>query len=75
MGAPHFPEVIEVVTWRNHYECPCGEAWTDRWCCQCDDECPSCGADCSPSESEDLETEWLKRGVDRCTKCGSAHDF
>lgn len=40
----------------NHHECyRCGEHWTDEWSCQCDDECPYCGAgDSSPIESEDL---------------------
>ena len=40
----------------NHYECyRCGEHWTDEWSCQCDDECPCCGAgDSSPFDSEDL---------------------
>lgn len=40
----------------NHYECyRCSENWTDEWSCQCDDECPHCGAgDSSPYDSEDL---------------------
>lgn len=32
----------------------CGETWTDQWSCACDDECPSCGKDFSPDETEDL---------------------
>lgn len=39
----------------NTYECNCGTDWTDEHCCQCDDECPNCGADISPSESEGIE--------------------
>lgn len=38
----------------NHYECPCGETWSDPSPSQTDDECPKCGTTCSPSESEDL---------------------
>jgi hypothetical protein len=35
--------------WVNHYECSnCSDEedeshWTDRWSCQCDDDCPACG--------------------------------
>lgn len=39
----------------NHYECPsCAGTWQDRWCAQCDDDCPHCGKrHVSPLESED----------------------
>jgi hypothetical protein len=39
--------------WRNEYTCDeCqADAWDNEWSCQCDDECPVCGADCSPSNS------------------------
>lgn len=43
--------------WDNHYECPCGEEWTDRWSATCDDDCPKCGTTCSPSSSEEVEAE------------------
>jgi hypothetical protein len=37
---------------RNTYECDeCGTTWEDVWSCGCDDECPGCGADISPSVS------------------------
>gem|GEM_PF-2228758 len=37
----------------NHYVCPtCGAAWDDEWDCMCDDECPGCGAVCSPVDGE-----------------------
>ena len=39
----------------NHYECVCGETWTDQWSCQCDDECPSCGRKISPHSSDYIE--------------------
>lgn len=41
----------------NHYECPCcGEQWEDRWECQVNDECSTCGTqDIKPYDSEDLE--------------------
>lgn len=38
----------------NNYDCPCGAQWDDIWSCGCDDECPQCGADVSPSESEEI---------------------
>lgn len=41
--------------WRNRYRCDeCNEEWADTWSCQCDDECPSCGNDFSPYQSDDL---------------------
>jgi hypothetical protein len=39
----------------NHYECVCGENWTDQWSCQCDDECPVCGRKISPHSSDYIE--------------------
>lgn len=42
----------------NFYRCDrCGEAWSDEWDCQCDDDCPTCGQTCSPAMSEDVEKE------------------
>jgi hypothetical protein len=40
----------------NRYECECGATWEDQWSATCDDECPECGADCSPTDSDELET-------------------
>jgi hypothetical protein len=40
--------------YRNHYECSCGETWADEWYCGCDDECPECGLDISPHQSDNL---------------------
>jgi hypothetical protein len=44
-------------TFRNYYRCAsCGCEWTDVWSCQCDDDCPKCGArQMSPYKSEDEE--------------------
>ena len=41
---------------RNHYRCDqCDGEWTDEWSCQCDDDCPHCGArHMSPYKSDDL---------------------
>lgn len=37
----------------NRYRCPnCGSEWKDEWCCGCDDDCPQCGTNCSPEESQ-----------------------
>ena len=37
----------------NTYECDdCDTAWEDRWSCACDDDCPKCGADISPTCSD-----------------------
>jgi hypothetical protein len=50
---------------RNNYACDCGEEWQDEWSCGCDDECPRCGSDVSPDESEELPSE-------DCEACGGA---
>lgn len=51
------------MRYRNHYrhvECPAipkGEdhpEWSDEWSCMCNDECPNCGAEIEPYDSEDL---------------------
>lgn len=47
-------ELFAAHTFRNHYECPCGETWSDTWTCIVDDDCPGCGTTCSPDESEDI---------------------
>lgn len=40
---------------KNIYECDnCGTTWEDIWSCGCDDECPSCGLDISPTDSEEI---------------------
>ena len=46
-------------TFRNFYRCAsCSHEWTDVWSCQCDDDCPRCGArHMSPYKSEDEEEE------------------
>jgi hypothetical protein len=44
-----------MAWFRNHYFCDrCDEGWTDEWFCGCDDECPSCGKDFTPENSEEL---------------------
>ncbi len=37
----------------NHYQCPCGTAWTDNWDCMCNDHCPQCDREIEPYDSED----------------------
>jgi len=43
----------------NYYRCGrCGHEWTDEWSCQCDDDCPACGArHMTPYKSDDLDGE------------------
>lgn len=44
-----------MAWFRNHYECPvCSTGWEGEWSCMVDDECPECGADIQPDDSEDL---------------------
>jgi len=48
----------EPIRFRNYYRCDdCDVEWSDDWSCCCDDECPSCGRDYTPTHSEDLEEE------------------
>lgn len=54
-GETH-PASEGITHYRNVYECDgCGQYWEDTWCCGCDDECSNCGADISPTESEEIE--------------------
>lgn len=46
--------------WLNYYNCDHGyidaEPWSSEWSCQCEDECPVCGAATEPAESDWLPT-------------------
>lgn len=57
---PDIPEIAALGTdscglplaYANQYCCSlCGTTWTDDWSCEVDDDCPSCGCDCSPERS------------------------
>jgi len=44
------------AVWLSSYTCDHGHSlvsWQDEWSCQCDDECPRCGA------SLEAESEWV----------------
>lgn len=45
------------MRWLNHYTCErCGHDWEDEWSCQCDDDCPACGArHMSPHTCDELD--------------------
>lgn len=44
-----------MAWFHNHYRhSKCRTSWSDEWSCACDDECPKCGRDISPHESDDL---------------------
>ena len=48
-------EMKDAKQWfRNHYR-HCGQEWEDEWDCMCNDECPVCGAEIEPFESEELD--------------------
>jgi hypothetical protein len=39
----------------NSYYCEdCDKSWTDECSCACDDECPGCGKDYTPENSEEI---------------------
>jgi predicted nucleic acid-binding Zn-ribbon protein len=63
-----FDEDEGKSTSRNYYRCAsCGFEWTDVWSCQCDDDCPQCGArHMSPYKSEDQEE--LRGGSDTASE-------
>jgi transcription initiation factor IIE alpha subunit len=45
----------EPLRFRNFYTCPDdGTRWHDEWSCQCNDRCPTCNKEITPSYSEDL---------------------
>lgn len=47
-----------MTLYRNYYRCrSCNVSWDDYWSCQCDDECPKCGADYTPYDSDELEDD------------------
>jgi hypothetical protein len=42
----------------NHYLCSeCGATWIDIWYAMCDDKCPDCGAEITPSRSIEITEE------------------
>lgn len=60
MSHPDFAHLLpdtdgNPCVWENHYTCQsCSSEqvdWTEVWSCQCDSECPECGADHSPHDS------------------------
>ena len=49
-----FDEIEDGEMRTNYYYCAeCDIAWEDEWSCGCDDECPGCGNDYSPFDSEE----------------------
>jgi len=47
--------MIQVRWYENSYLCPkCNSRWTDEWSCTCNDRCPVCDLESSPTSSRDL---------------------
>jgi hypothetical protein len=44
--------VIECRDYVRYFE-HCGQAWTDRWSCACNDECPVCGGEIEPHDYDE----------------------
>lgn len=43
----------------NKYHCKhCEKSWDMEWSCECHDDCPGCGVNYSPVESDDLTFEY-----------------
>jgi hypothetical protein len=53
------PGGVTAEQWMtNHFDCDaCEHSWDDEWSCACDDECPICGVDVSPTDSTPLTVE------------------
>jgi len=50
----------------------CEQEWEDKWDCMCNDECPVCGAEIEPYESEDIleSVELIASGYEwTCPDC------
>lgn len=47
----------EEHRYRNRYECPCGEKWSDESAYTNNDRCPKCNKEIQPSRSDDLNAE------------------
>jgi hypothetical protein len=45
-----------VVGFINYYR-HCGTKWSDQWSCMCNDECPRCGGEIEPYDSDELREE------------------
>lgn len=42
----------------NTYRCVrCGAEWSDVWCAMCDDRCPSCDTEMTPTTSRSLHED------------------
>lgn len=56
MASPDGEDEDPPYAFLNYYHCDrCGHEWTDEWSCQCDDDCPECGArHMTPYKSDDL---------------------
>lgn len=42
--------------WLNKYE-HCGQQWEGQWSCCCNDDCPVCGKEIEPYESEEIDKQ------------------
>lgn len=40
-----------------HYECQTCGVWSCEWSCECDDDCPSCGATYTAADFDDLTAD------------------
>lgn len=51
-------EPEQPALYRNHYWCHgCDNGWTDVWSSEVTDECPQCGRDIYPHETDDITVE------------------
>lgn len=52
--------MIQVRWYENRYLCPrCKSEWKDEWSCACNDRCPACDLESSPTTSRDLSRQLL----------------
>jgi hypothetical protein len=43
------PDGEQIVHYTRQFKCPNdGTVWTDTWCADCNDRCPTCNAEITP---------------------------
>lgn len=53
---PHWPPQNEAgVYFERRFECSCDHEWHDVWDCDCDGECPNCGATCTSVDATEID--------------------
>jgi hypothetical protein len=50
MCGEHHDQEDGITVFIRHFECPdCGTICKDKWCADCNDQCPTCRAEIEPT--------------------------